>query len=433
MNARNLEYVMEHNPLPRVAESNDKIISKRKLQKSGIPVPEVYFTLDNYTQLESFDFSKLPISFVLKPNRGLGGQGIVIVYGKKKKSPVWIGVGHEKVSPDMLTDRIESILSGDYSIDSRPDSALIERRVRIHPVLKPYTYKGGIPDIRVIVFNRVPVMAMLRLPTKESGGKGNLALGALGVGIDMATGVTTTAIHQNHVIEKVPGTQLVLSGIQLPKWNDILVMAIKSQVASGLGYCGVDIALDGERGPLVLEVNARPGLKIQLANDDLLRERLQRVEGLNVKTTKKGVRVSQELFGGEVEEELEELSGRKIIGIYEPLILEVPGVTKKKKVEITKKVRVLAKIDTGAYRTAIDVALAEKLNLTGKVIHTKRVRSALGREERTVVKFPYWLKGVKINSHAFIADRSALNHDVIVGRRDLRQFLVDPSKRSTEK
>jgi len=38
-------------------------------------------------------------------------------------------------------------------------------------------------------------MAMLRLPTKESGGKANLQQGAIGLGIDMASGVTTSAVQ----------------------------------------------------------------------------------------------------------------------------------------------------------------------------------------------------------------------------------------------
>jgi len=39
-------------------------------------------------------------------------------------------------------------------------------------------------------------MGELRLPTKDSSGKANLHLGGIGVGIDMGTGVTTTAIHK---------------------------------------------------------------------------------------------------------------------------------------------------------------------------------------------------------------------------------------------
>jgi len=36
----------------------------------------------------------------------------------------------------------------------------------------------GLPDIRIICFNMVPVIAMLRIPTELSDGKANLHSGA---------------------------------------------------------------------------------------------------------------------------------------------------------------------------------------------------------------------------------------------------------------
>ncbi|HBZ98517.1 MAG TPA: alpha-L-glutamate ligase-like protein, partial [Pseudomonas sp.] len=40
-----------------------------------------------------------------------------------------------------------------------------------------------VPDIRIIVLMGYPIMAMLRLPTRQSGGKANLHQGAIGVGV----------------------------------------------------------------------------------------------------------------------------------------------------------------------------------------------------------------------------------------------------------
>ncbi|MRR31196.1 alpha-L-glutamate ligase-like protein, partial [bacterium] len=47
---------------------------------------------------------------------------------------------------------------------------------------------------------------------------------------------------------------------------------------TGLGYLGVDLVIDRDRGPLLLELNARPGLAIQLANRHGLRTRLDQVD-----------------------------------------------------------------------------------------------------------------------------------------------------------
>jgi glutathione synthase/RimK-type ligase-like ATP-grasp enzyme len=44
---------------------------------------------------------------------------------------------------------------------------------------------------------------------------------------------------------------------------------------TGLGYLGVDLMIDEDKGPLMLEVNARPGLAIQLANGIGLLHRLE--------------------------------------------------------------------------------------------------------------------------------------------------------------
>jgi glutathione synthase/RimK-type ligase-like ATP-grasp enzyme len=47
---------------------------------------------------------------------------------------------------------------------------------------------------------------------------------------------------------------------------------------TGLGYQGVDIVLDKDKGPMILELNARPGLNIQMANRSRLLPRLNLVE-----------------------------------------------------------------------------------------------------------------------------------------------------------
>jgi glutathione synthase/RimK-type ligase-like ATP-grasp enzyme len=67
-------------------------------------------------------------------------------------------------------------------------------------------------------------------------------------------------------------------GFEIPHWRRILNMSAACYEAVGLGYLGVDVVLDRDRGPLILELNARPGLNIQIANRKGLRRRMQRVE-----------------------------------------------------------------------------------------------------------------------------------------------------------
>ena len=156
-------------------------MTKSRLKKAGLPVTKLFAVIKNREQLFRFDWESLPDSFVLKPNRGLGGEGILITYGRKKNGAYVLPLNRE-ATVDTLFQHVSNILDGNFSLSGGSDSAFFEERLKIHPVFKLYTYKG-IPDIRVICYNRVPVMAMLRLPTRESGGKANLHQGGIGVGI----------------------------------------------------------------------------------------------------------------------------------------------------------------------------------------------------------------------------------------------------------
>tara|TARA_Y100000310_G_scaffold151598_2_gene151189 strand:+ start:4902 stop:6281 length:1380 start_codon:yes stop_codon:yes gene_type:complete len=420
MNARNLSYIRPSNAGGSMRLADNKLTAKKILRKNNIPVPRNYGIIKTYQDIENFDWNKLPSDFALKPNRGLGGEGIMIAYGQKKNGN-WVKASRSELSQDFLKNHIRNILDGNYSLFNIPDTAFFEERLKILKLFKPYAFKG-IPDIRIIVYNKVPMMAMLRLPTQASDGRANLHQGGLGVGIDMGTGITTTAITKmphDRIIEYAPGTRLPLSGIKIPNWNQILYLAVKAQKVSGLGYLGADIVIDREKGPIFLELNARPGLSIQTANMAPLKERLERVKGLEIKNPKRGVRLAKDLFGGEIEDEIEESSGRKVIGINEQIeIIDNKGT----------KHPIVAKIDTGAYRTTICRTLAEQFGVD-KMVDEKKVKSALGIEKRPIIHLEFILDEKRVNTEAFIADRAKLKYDIIIGRRDLKRFLVDPSKR----
>jgi alpha-L-glutamate ligase-like protein len=138
----------------------------------------------------------------------------------------------------------------------------------------------GVPDIRLLIFRGIPVMAMVRLPTRASDGKANLHQGAVGVGIALDTGVTGHGVVRDHVIDEHPDFGTPLAGHAIPDWEALLGIGARCADLTGLGYCGVDLVLDEDRGPMMLEVNARPGLAIQIANQCGLEERLKAVEAL---------------------------------------------------------------------------------------------------------------------------------------------------------
>lgn len=451
MNARNLEYIRPNNRKRSMEIADSKLLCKRILKKNNLGVSALIAKVKTLEELEQFDWNTLPDSFALKPNRGFGGEGIVVVYARKKgRTDAWVKADGSVITIDDLKTHIRNILDGSFSLANTPDIAFFEERLKLLKLFKPYSFKG-IPDIRVIVFNQVPVMAMLRLPTKASDGKANLQQGAIGVGIDLATGTTTTAIiGKGQLIEYVPGTRLVLSGIKIPYWKDILRMSVEAQTLSGLGFLGADIAIDRDRGPVILELNARPGLSIQLANLAGLKGRLKRVSGLKIKTVERGIRVGQNLFGGEIEEEIEELSGKRVIGSIEKVkLIGKDG----------KEIEVEAKIDTGADSTSIDTELAKQLGfeetltifeerIAGKNIlteyteqereqlfanvpdlaDTSLTKSSHGTSYRPMIRLDLSLDSVVISAKVSVIDRSDLKYSVIIGRKNLTRFLIDVNK-----
>lgn len=468
MNSRNLKYIRPYNLARAKKLADDKLRSKCILKKNSLTVPRLLAKISSRQELDTFNWQSLPESFALKPNRGFGGEGILVVYGKKKparnafgivdaggdRSDTWIKADRSLITVSDLKTHIQNILDGSFSLSGTPDIAFFEERLQLLKLFKPYSYKG-IPDIRVIVFNKIPLMAMLRLPTKNSSGKANLQQGAIGVGIDMATGTTTTAVlGKNKIIEYIPGTRLLLSGIKIPYWNDILKLAVRAQEISGLGFLGADIAIDKINGPTIIELNARPGLSIQIANLSGLKRRLEKVKDLKIKTLEKGVRVGKDLFGGEIEEELEEISGRRVIGTVEKVkLIGKDG----------KEIEVEAKIDTGAYSTSIDTELAKELgfedilnyfstldlpqnfsreevnqietSLKKKYIgqhpdlaDITAVYSSHGVSIRPKVSIKIILDNTEIYTQVNIAERQELKRGILVGRKNLGKFLIDVNK-----
>lgn len=424
LNARAYRFSYPYNKKKGKTIASSKLKTKRVLAKAGIPVPEVYAVFDHPRQLLHFDWEKLPDSFALKPNKGLGGKGIIVVKKRSKDGEGWITTQRDKITVDDIKLHIMDILEGAFSMRNVPDTAYFEEYVGRHKAFRKYAYRGT-PDIRVIVFNKVPVMAMLRLPTKESGGRANLHQGAIAVGIDIATGITTKAYWHGHYIHHKPGTKRKLHGIKIPSWTKVLEIAVRCQEATGLGYLGADIVLHPEKGPMVLELNYQPGLSIQLANMAGLKKRLERVEDLHVRDADHGVRIAKDLFASSFADRVRAEEGVRTIGIFEEV---------KVKSKHGKKIIVPAKIDTGAWRSSIDRTLARDMGLLDEdnILWEKGVKNALGKEKRVVINLTFWLKGRKIKTSAGVADRSRLRKPLIIGRRDLSGFLIDPTKRKQE-
>lgn len=283
LNERNADFILPYNPRRYYPLVDNKAQAKVLAKEVGIPVPDLYGSIEIIHQIEQLTEWLSPYEdFVIKPAHGAGGEGILIITGRHDKR--YRKTNGAVADIEELRHHVANILGGMYSLGGIPDSALIEYRVKFDPVFEPISFQG-VPDIRILVFMGIPVLAMIRLPTRMSHGKANLHQGAVGVGIDMTTGCTLGGVWRDAPVDHHPDTGGTLSDRTIPFWEDILSMAAQCYDLVGLGFIGVDIVIDQQLGPMMLEINARPGLSIQLANRTGLLSRLRRIQEIrNVPT-----------------------------------------------------------------------------------------------------------------------------------------------------
>lgn len=265
INRRNVTLVYPNNPRHHYPYADDKLLAKRCFDAAGVPSPETLAVCEGLFAVPSVvEALRGKGQFVVKPANGSGGGGILVVGDWDEAEGAWRRAGGRLVTPDQLQRHLGDIIFGVHS-NQLEDAAFVERRVVPHPLFSGL-WADGLCDIRIITLRTRPVMSMIRVPTAESAGRANLHQGGLGIAVDLETGRTTRAVHHGRSVELHPESGAPLVGLQIPGWPDVLDVARRAAGAVPLGYLGIDVVLDLERGPLILEINARPGLEIQNIN-----------------------------------------------------------------------------------------------------------------------------------------------------------------------
>lgn len=298
MNQRNVNYIGRYNKRRLYPLVDNKLKTKEIAISHHVTTPNLIGAIRNQAEVEKIaSFLKDYKEFCIKPAQGSGGKGILVVTNHD-------GTHFTKSSGQVINihdvrRHVSNILAGLFSLGGKQDIALIEELIHFDPVFNGYSYEG-VPDTRVIVFEGFPVMSMMRLSTAASDGKANLHQGAVGVGICMRTGRAVRAVQHNDPIKYHPDTDKDLYKLQVPHWDEVLNLAASCYNMSKLGYIGTDIVLDRDKGPMLLELNARPGLAIQTANNAGLLPRLRLIENLKNRQTmsiKEKVEFSKRHFG----------------------------------------------------------------------------------------------------------------------------------------
>lgn len=281
INARNARYTLRENDRRFYPRVDDKLLTKRLLEAANIPTPALYGTARTHSEVAGLIASLSERdSFVLKPAHGAMGDGIIVISGRDGDR--FVRPSGRIATAEDLHYHALGIVSGLYALGGQPDVAFVEERLELHPDLRRVA-SLGVPDIRVVVFRGVPVMAMTRLPTARSDGRANLHQGAVGAGINIDTGRTNHAVLGSRVVRRHPDTRVHVVDMEVPDFPRALDIAVRASDQTGLGYVGADVVIDARYGPVVLELNARPGLGIQIANLDGLRTRLDAIEAQDVR------------------------------------------------------------------------------------------------------------------------------------------------------
>jgi alpha-L-glutamate ligase-like protein len=299
MNQRNVNYIGRYNDRSLYPLVDNKLLTKELAIKHNVRTTDLIGDIKHQYDVANFvKIIKGHNGFCIKPAHGSGGKGILVI--TRSENDIYYKPNGQGLTAIDIERHISNILAGLFSLGGKQDFALIEDLINFDDVFADYSYEG-VPDVRVIVFQGYPVMCMMRLSTAASDGKANLHQGAVGVGLCIRTGRAVHAVQRNEPIFNHPDTGADLNKLQVPSWQTVLTLASSCYDMSGLGYIGTDIVLDKKKGPLLLELNARPGLAIQTANGAGLLPRLHFIQQLIKKhsglSPEKRVAIAQEHFG----------------------------------------------------------------------------------------------------------------------------------------
>jgi alpha-L-glutamate ligase-like protein len=268
VNRRNTEFIMKLNPRRLYPRVDDKVLTKKLALEAGMAVPELYGLISSQSEIRNLpQILENRASFVIKPARGSGGDGILVIAGQSyRRRGSYRLISGLLITESELRHHVSNVVGGQYSLSGNPDTALIEYCVKFDPMFAEVSYQG-VPDIRVIVYRGYPIMAMVRLPTRTSDGKANLHKGAVGAGIDMGSGETLKGVLNNDVVDEHPDTGAPIAGLYIPHW-DFILQGLNIQIANCTG-----LAHRLNRIDEIFDVYADPVSRARIARQEFAAER----------------------------------------------------------------------------------------------------------------------------------------------------------------
>jgi hypothetical protein len=213
----------------------------------------------------------------------------------------------------------------------------------------------------------------------------------------------------------LPGTKKKLNGILIPEWNRILETAVAASNAAELNFAGVDLFIHKDKGPMVVELNAAPGLSIQAANRAGLRRRLERVEDLNIQNPKHGVKVAQALFASDFASKIKNKAEFPIVNLHETVLIWG---------EQKRKLETVAFLNTGRFSSAIAKQLAQELGLID-VDDLLWFQAEKEEGKVPVVEVKFKMKEQLVKTTMIVSNKlNSKTNKIEIGRKDLKNFII---------
>ncbi|MCX6807778.1 MAG: DUF1704 domain-containing protein [Patescibacteria group bacterium] len=390
---------------------------KAWLQARGIFMPKTLLIVKNISDLDRLNFDILPQKFIIRKVFNNGRDDNILTLSSIGAN-AWLDSRKRLWKPEDIKQHILDILDGGFSKSGLPDIACIEQRPELDKFFARLG-QDGLPVIKIIVYRNVPLMAMLKLaPPAIVNNKFGLRQNEILIGIDIATGETTNLFtnsvfdHKKEILT-LPWSGRVVRGLEIPMWQDILLLASQVQSLINANYLTVEISLDAKNGPVVCGLSIDSDLDVQLANHSSLRERLDKVKGLKISTLAQGVSISRDLFGEKKTIQptysSNALNGRKIIGTLE--IVKIFHADRRRYHQLP------AKITPTRQETILDLELARILGLADE-------NDEVGARKKIKIE----IGGIRMTLAVILRDLTSIGKEYRfnLGSHDLYGFLIDP-------
>lgn len=401
-NERNLKYIGEYNDKYAKKLADSKLKTKEFLQTKWVNVSSTLLVIRKIEDLENVDFDSIETPFVIKPNSWYGWKWILII-DEKDHDWNFITNYNQIYSKISLIHHIKDILDGFYSLSWSRDKVIFEKKIVLDSSIE-LLWKYWLPDIRIVVFNMVPIMAMLRVPTANSKWKANLHAWACWVWIDIWTWKLTYITQFRKIIKSVPWIWDIRN-IEIPGWDEVLKLSLKVAHATNIKYLGCDIVLDDKIWPVLLEVNVRPWLEVQIANLYPLWDRLKRIQNIKVNSVEKWVRLWKDLFGWDIEDKIRNISGKKVLWNKEYIEIEYESIN---------------------YKSISDIKTSKPTSYIDKNYLVDFLKYPEEKIKNSIVKLKCNILGEKRNVKFQVKDLERVN--TILWKEALYWFLIDPFK-----